>query len=821
MRAATPTLLLSSLFAASVGASYPDFCVSDAKGYVVALANPCPAGTTALRHAGVNLFDVFWGAWGTGGPNATLQTSLAAIRDAAASGYRVARTFASPWGYTDWAWMDPTTREAYWAAAAALIAEAEARQIKLIPSLWHGCPDTGSPCNPAQALYNETYREFITNATSLTRLALKAYHQDFVARFKHSPAILMWELGNEMNLFFDGCSYDKSAGAFITTAEGLAWQRDATAYIKAVDPERPVNSGMSVPRSRAKHLMNTPGGGAACVTPANPQGDCAAACTTVPADSQADFVDMLTLYSAGQEVLTAHYYGCAAPYGNLSWCDDPASTAPLQVLVDTATALQKPLYVGEFGPFNGNWSGGDSAGRALLVGMAGQGVALSTLWAFECPSHDHTDQPGFCLHPGQVSAQPYSFEVSEIAQSVQRQLSGQPPREFNMSLHMLPPPAAPGDPSCLDGSAYGYYVLPGKVADKWIVQINGGGWCFGLDDCFARTQPAYAGGGLGSSKYWAAWSWAFDFGPDFADWGALYLPYCDGGGFAGAVEQPVPYNASLNLFFRGAANMRAALADFQARFAVAAPAEVVVTGGSAGGLSTTLHVDAIGAALGAQAIVGVPQCGWFPFWESACAGPTITTSNMCNATGDFRALVEQQNATGALSAECRAAQRSGEEWRCFMAAVATPFVRAPLFVWQSKFDHFQLSAFLCVDCSYAQQYNPPWAPAPVCSPNNTRDILAYGAYFMEQLQPLIDAPGPQRALYLTSCVLHGMDYNFLTVGANDAGELGVTPSVAFNLWYTAIREPASATLTNNYKWVEDLDMPRVDNPLACPPFEFS
>lgn len=820
-RRCAATLLLSCLLATGAGASYPDFCVSDAKGYVIALSNPCPAGTSALRTTGVNLFDIFWGAWGTGGPNATMQTSLAAIRDAAASGFRVARTFASPWGYTGWGWFDPSTRDAYWAAASALVAEAEARDVKLIPSLWHGCPDTSLPCNPAQVLFNETYREFITNATSRTRLAIKAYHQDFVSRFKNSPSILMWELGNEMNLFFDGCTYDKSPGAFISTAEGLAWQRDAIAYIKAVDPERPVNSGMSVPRSRAKHLMNTPGGAAACVSAANPQGDCAAACTAVPADSEADFADMLALYSENQDVLTAHFYGCAPPYGNLSWCDDPASTAPLQALVSAATALQKPLYVGEFGPYNGNWSGADSAGRALLVGMAGAGVALSTLWAFECPSHDHTDQPGFCLHPGMVAAQPYTFEVGDIAQSVQRQLAGLPPRAFNMSLHMLPPPAADGDAACLDGSAYGYYALPGKVADKWVVLLQGGGWCFGLEDCFARTQPAYAGGGLGSSKYWQSWYWAYDFGPAFADWGALYLPYCDGGGFAGDVRGPVPYNASVSLHFRGAANMRSALADFRARFGVAAPAEVVVSGGSAGGLSTILHVDAIGAALGARSVVGVPQCGWFPFWDAPCAGPTMTASAMCNATGDFRALVAQQNASGALAAGCRAAQPPGGEWRCFMAAVAAPFVAAPLFVWQSKFDHFQLEAFLSVDCAYAQAYNPPWAAAPACSPNNTRDIRAYGAYFMQQLQPLVAAPGPHRALYLTSCVLHGMDYNFLTVGANDAGELGVTPNVAFNLWYRAIMDPASATLTNDYKWVEDLDTPRVDNPLACPPFVFA
>ena len=343
-----------------------------------------------------------------------------------------------------------------------------------------------------------------------------------------------------------------------------------------------------------------------------------------------------------------------------------------------------------------------------------------------------------------------------------------------------------------------------------------------MSDCFARTQPDYAGGGLGSSKYWDSWSWAWDFGPDFGDWGALYLPYCDGGGFTGLGDKPTPYNSTVDLYFRGAANLRAALTDFAARFSVINPSEIVVTGGSAGGLSTTLHVDFIGSFLGAQSIVGVPQCGWFPYWDEPCAGPTNTNSLMCNATGDFLNMVALQNSTGALSADCKAAQGTENEWRCFMAATVTPYVKAPLFIWQSKFDHFQLSAFLSVDCSFEQVYNPPWSPAPVCSPNNTADIFAYGAYFMSQLQPLIAAPGPHRALYLTSCVLHGMDYNYLTVGDNAAGEGGTTPSVAFNMWYRAIMNPSNGPrVSNDWKWIEDLDTPRVDNPLACPPFIFT
>jgi hypothetical protein len=285
----------------------------------------------------------------------------------------------------------------------------------------------------------------------------------------------------------------------------------------------------------------------------------------------------------------------------------------------------------------------------------------------------------------------------------------------------------------------------------------------------------------------------------------------------------VPYNATTSLYFRGAANLRAALQHAASRFAITQPAEVVVTGGSAGGLSTTLHVDAIGRALGAASTVGLPQCGWFPQWDAPCAGPS-GAGGMCNATGDFYSAVALHNATGALSAACRGAQGApGQEWRCFLAEVATPYVQAPLFVWQSKFDHFQLSEFLGADCARQQAYNPPWAPAPVCSRNNSAAIVAYGEYFMRTLQPLLAAPGLRRGVYLTSCVLHGMSYDQLTVGDNAAGELGTTPSVAFNTWYRAVLrgEGAAPSVDNDWKWVEDREVPRVDNPLACPPFVFT
>jgi hypothetical protein len=193
----SPARALAYLGLAAAAAASPDFCVGDASGLIVALTSPCPENSSPLRAVGANLFDVFWGAWGTAGPNGTLATSLQAVRDARASGIRVARAFAVPFSYRDWAWAaGGAARDAYWAAAAAVIGEAERAGLALVLSLGHGCPDSTAPCNPA-VIYNETYRDFIINASSQTRGAIRAYHADFVTRFRGSRAVLMWELGNE------------------------------------------------------------------------------------------------------------------------------------------------------------------------------------------------------------------------------------------------------------------------------------------------------------------------------------------------------------------------------------------------------------------------------------------------------------------------------------------------------------------------------------------------------------------------------------------------------------------------------------------------
>jgi hypothetical protein len=81
---------------------------------------------------------------------------------------------------------------------------------------------------------------------------------------------------------------------------------------------------------------------------------------------------------------------------------------------------------------------------------------------------------------------------------------------------------------CLDGSAPGYYIRQGKNADadKYIVHLEGGGWCTSVADCYSRSQSV-----LGSSSQWPA-SYTFDgilsddpsVNPAFVDWNVIFVP---------------------------------------------------------------------------------------------------------------------------------------------------------------------------------------------------------------------------------------------------------------------------------------------------------
>ena len=86
--------------------------------------------------------------------------------------------------------------------------------------------------------------------------------------------------------------------------------------------------------------------------------------------------------------------------------------------------------------------------------------------------------------------------------------------------------------------------------------------------------------------------------PTFANFHRVVLWYCDGASFAGSVAAPVVNTTSsgkkVSMYFRGQQILKAVLAKLkQPDYGLGHAKQVLLTGCSAGGMSTYLHADAV------------------------------------------------------------------------------------------------------------------------------------------------------------------------------------------------------------------------------------
>ena len=275
----------------------------------------------------------------------------------------------------------------------------------------------------------------------------------------------------------------------------------------------------------------------------------------------------------------------------------------------------------------------------------------------------------------------------------------------------------------LDGTAPGFYVSPGVGAatSKFIIHIQGGGWCISLGDCYGRSQST-----LGSSRQWrSSPQWENGDGgehgmlspdaainPLFHDWTRVFVAYGDGGSWAGSVIAPVASGQG-NIYFRGRYNLDAVVSTLKGSYGLAAATEVILKGCSAGGLSVYLHADYVGSLLPAVAkYVAIPGAGFFmdlPGYDGAY-----------HYRGNYQWVAQAMNVTqlGAVNDGCLAfyaGQPGAPLWKCYVAQYTLPFIKTPLFIDNSLADSWQGSEIM------VRGPTPPPPPPPPSSPNRVFD----------------------------------------------------------------------------------------------------
>ncbi len=373
-------------------------------------------------------------------------------------------------------------------------------------------------------------------------------------------------------------------------------------------------------------------------------------------------------------------------------------------------------------------------------------------------------------------------------------------------LKLLADPMA----KCLDGSQAGYYFRPSQPrstgsgsetsdvdSTKWMLYMQGGGWCWTPETCYLRSQMAW-----GSSTTWppvvtdsellvhtGPQSLNCTLNPTFCDFNYVFIRYCDGNSFSGYRTEPYMYqrNSSSSsvgvveevpLFFRGKYILNAILADILAsnprNRTLAQATEFVVQGCSAGGLATYLHSDDIRRWLLPRAPLLV-KFGAIPWSGFFLDHPNIRSQPIYEE--HIRYIFALSNATHGVSSKCIEAMQAEaptELWRCNMAPYVFSYSTVPTFVVNSKVDAWQTTCILDVmpivdatttfmggNCSAVPGYSCyTWNDVTACDAAQVAPLLSYQGSFLSYLYSIPSFQYRGNGVFLHACYTHCEVHHF-------------------------------------------------------------
>ncbi|GAB2235488.1 hypothetical protein Droror1_Dr00025913 [Drosera rotundifolia] len=296
---------------------------------------------------------------------------------------------------------------------------------------------------------------------------------------------------------------------------------------------------------------------------------------------------------------------------------------------------------------------------------------------------------------------------------------------------------------CLDGSppAYHFDRGSGSGINSWLVHIEGGGWCHNITHCLDRSTSR-----LGSSTKmlkWLAFSGILGnnptLNPDFYNWNRVKIGYCDGASFTGDVES---VDSDTKLYFRGARIWIAVIQDLLARGMKYAE-NAILSGCSAGGLTSILHCDSFQALLPVGTSVKcLSDAGYFMNVKDISGTSYIVEY--------FREIVELHGSAKNLPASCTSTM---EPYLCFFPQYTAPLIRAPLFLLNAAYDSWQIKNILVPAPADPHGF---WSICKIdirnCSLTQLKTMQDFRLEFLAALTGALRSPS--RGMFINSCYAH-------------------------------------------------------------------
>jgi arylsulfatase A-like enzyme len=303
-----------------------------------------------FRGIGVNYFDCFLRTLRDGG-DSSYDAGFAAL---AARGIPFVRFCATGFWPGEMS-LYVEDRDEYFRRLDGVVRTAERHGLGLVPSMFWT-----SFCVPD--LVGEPLDQW-ANPESRTRAWMQRYVEDVVTRYRESPAIWMWELGNEYSLGADLPNADQhrppvrphlgTAGARserddMTFALAREIYRAFAVEVRRRDPDRLIGTGDSLLRLSAWHQRHE---------------------RSWTHDTLAQFAAMLAFVNPEPiDVVSVHAYEEDVPR--------------LVASLEASRRINRPLFVGEFGA-RGETPEQAAAFRRLLAAIVENEIPLAALWVFD------------------------------------------------------------------------------------------------------------------------------------------------------------------------------------------------------------------------------------------------------------------------------------------------------------------------------------------------------------------------------------------------------------------------------------------------------
>ncbi|XP_061359897.1 pectin acetylesterase 8-like isoform X2 [Gastrolobium bilobum] len=229
------------------------------------------------------------------------------------------------------------------------------------------------------------------------------------------------------------------------------------------------------------------------------------------------------------------------------------------------------------------------------------------------------------------------------------------------------------------------------------------------------------------------------FNPDFYNWNRIKVRYCDGASFTGDMEA---VNPATKLHFRGARIFAALMEDLLAKGMKNAQ-NAIISGCSAGGLTSILHCDRFRALLPAGAKVKcLSDAGYFINAKDVSGEQHIEQyfSQIVTTHGSARNL--PQSCTSRLSPGL-----------CFFPQYLVSQITTPIFFVNAAYDSWQIKNILAPGVA---DPHGNWHSCKLdisnCSPNQLGLMQGFRTEFLRALTVLGNSP--INGMFIDSCYAH-------------------------------------------------------------------